>query len=343
MTNASAIGVLLGERFLQTPHLLYDDTIHYAEVITWYGALRFASVTKNDALVTNLIARFAPLFDAEKQLLPRKNHVDFNMFGCLPLELYRITGDERYKKMGLEYADTQWQLPADATEEQKRFAHNGYTWQTRFWMDDMYMIGSVQTQGFRITNDPAYIERTAHEMVLYLDRLQRPGGLFFHTPDSPFYWGRANGWMAWAMADILCILPRDNPHYRTILNAYCLMMENLKAYQSSGGMWKQLIDDDACWDESSCTAMFVYALITGIKHGWLSASSFTGSAARGWDALCAHINTSGDITEVCAGTAAGKNKEHYYKRPRITGDYHGQAPVLWCAVSLLDCTNVFQK
>ena len=41
-----------------------------------------------------------------------------------------------------------------------------------------------------------YIDRTAKAMVAYLDRLQQPNGLFFHTEDARFYWSRGNGWMA---------------------------------------------------------------------------------------------------------------------------------------------------
>jgi hypothetical protein len=33
-------------------------------------------------------------------------------------------------------------------------------------------------------------------MAAYLDRLQQTNGLFFHAPDSPFYWSRGNGWVA---------------------------------------------------------------------------------------------------------------------------------------------------
>jgi len=38
---------------------------------------------------------------------------------------------------------------------------------------------------------------------------------------------------------------------------------------------------------------------------------------------------------VCVGTGAKNERAHYLKRPRIAGDYHGQAPVLWCANALL--------
>lgn len=51
--------------------------------------------------------------------MPFKNHVDLNMFGSLPLELYWVTKDERYKELGLPYADTQWEVPADAKPIEK--------------------------------------------------------------------------------------------------------------------------------------------------------------------------------------------------------------------------------
>ena len=48
----------------------------------------------------------------------------------------------------------------------------GYSWQTRLWIDDMFMITAVQSQAYRSTKNRKYIDRTAKEMVLYLDKLQ---------------------------------------------------------------------------------------------------------------------------------------------------------------------------
>ena len=36
--------------------------------------------------------------------MPIMNHVDVNMFGSLPLELYKITKDQRYLDLGLPYS-----------------------------------------------------------------------------------------------------------------------------------------------------------------------------------------------------------------------------------------------
>ena len=170
---------------METKHQLYFDRgIHYAEVCTWYGALRFAELTNNKELIKLLRNRFELLFHLEKELLPPPIHVDQNMFGCLPLRFYNITKDKRYLDLGLPYADTQWELPANANEEERKWDKKGYSWQTRLWIDDMYMITIVQSEAYKATGDPKYINRAAKEMVLYLDELQHPNGLFYHAPDG---------------------------------------------------------------------------------------------------------------------------------------------------------------
>ena len=81
--------------------------------------------------------------------------------------------------------------------------------------------------------------------------------------------------------------------------------------------------------------MFTYAMIVGIKNGWLDAGVFTPVVRKAWTALVDHINESGDIDSVCEGTNKKNDLQYYYDRRRNTGDNHGQAPVLWCATALL--------
>lgn len=331
------VGALLGRHFVPTKHMLHDTAyIHYAEVCTWYGALRYSETAGDSELTEGLISRFEPFFSTEQNLLPIKNHVDLNMFGCLPLEFYKITKEKRYYDLGMPYADTQWDLPEDATQEYKDLAAKGLSWQTRMWIDDMYMITIIQSQAYNVTGDRKYIDRAAKEMVVYLDELQKPNGLFYHAPDSPFFWGRGNGWMAAGMTELLRYLPEDNPDRPRIMEGYLLMMKNLKNYQTEKGMWNQLVDDPQCWPETSGTAMFTYAMITGVKRGWLSAEEYGPVARKAWLELITYIDPNGDVTEVCIGTNKGFDKQYYYDRPRIIGDFHGQAPVIWCAYALTE-------
>ena len=331
------IGDKIAFNLIDKEHYLHGGKwIHYAEVCTWLGALRFAQVTKNKELLKLLQDRFDFLLTEESSYLPPMNHVDLNMFGSLPLELYKITKDKKYFDIGMPYANTQWQLPSNATEEERRYSEKGYSWQTRLWIDDMFMITIIQNQAYLVTGDKKYINRTAKEMVYYLEELQRPNGLFYHAPDVPFYWARGNGWMAVGMTELLKVLPKENIYYSRILDGYKKMMTSLKEFQGGDGMWNQLIDKPNFWPETSGSAMFSYAIITGVKKGWLDKVTFEPVARKAWLSLASYLSEEGDVKEVCVGTNKKNDEEYYLNRPRVTGDFHGQAPYLWCVTALLE-------
>jgi rhamnogalacturonyl hydrolase YesR len=202
------------------------------------------------------------------------------------------------------------------------------------WIDDMFMITMVQVQAFRATGDRKYIDRAAREMVVYLDSLQKSNGLFHHAPDAPFYWSRGNGWVAAGMTELLRSLPADNPNRPRIMKSYKIMMSTLLKYQAPNGTWRQLIDDPEVWQETSGTGMFAFAMITGVKNGWLKMSKYGPAARKAWLGLISYIDENGDIREVCQGTSKRNDRQFYLDRKRNTGDMHGQAPVLWCATAL---------
>lgn len=338
------VGNRIANKFIVTPHTRFGNPraekapnyITYPDACAWLGALWFGKVTKNEPLLDKLKDRFEPLFSTEQKMLPRMNHVDHNVVGAVPLELYiQKKGDQRYYDLGMRYADTQWEAPVDATPEQKAYADKGYSWQTRIWIDDMFMITTIQSQAYRATGDRKYIDRAAREMAMYLKKIQRPNGLFYHSPEAPFFWARGNGWMAAGMAQLLSILPKDNSDRTTITEAYKKMMNTLKQNQDPDGMWHQLIDEPASYKETSGTAMFTYAMIVGVKHGWLDKKEYGTAARKGWLALVTYINENDEITNVCEGTNIKNDKNHYMNRKQITGDLHAHAPLLWCAVALL--------
>ncbi|MDD3036267.1 glycoside hydrolase family 88 protein [Bacteroides sp.] len=331
------VGKRLAYRFIGENHALHvGKWISYPETFYWTGALKYAALTKDKGLIKLLQNKFDLLFTKEKALLPIMNHVDLNMFGSLPLEFYWVTKDNRYLELGLPYADTQWEVPENAKPKEKEWDGKGYSWQTRLWIDDMYMITIVQTQAYKVTKDQKYLDRAAKEMVLYLDELQRPNGLFYHAPDVPFYWGRGNGWMAAGMAELLRYMPKDHKDRPRILQGFQTMMESLLRYQTPNGIWNQLIDQPDCWAETSGSAMFTFAFINGVKHGWLDAKKYAPAARKAWIALVSYINVKSQVSEVCVGTNKKNDKQYYYDRPRNIGDYHGQAPYLWCVVALLE-------
>jgi rhamnogalacturonyl hydrolase YesR len=324
------IGARVAERFIASPQAGIGmpggpGRITYPETITWYGALTFAQLAGNKDMSSRLAARFAPLFTTDAGLIPDPVNVDFTVFGAVPFELYIETGDERYLELGRHFADAQWASPQPY----------GLTNQTRYWIDDMYMITLVEVQADRATHDEKYLDRAALEMSAYLDKLQEPNGLFYHAPDVPFFWGRGNGWVAAGMAELLSSLPADHPQRAKIMAGYQKMMAALLKVQGKDGLWKQLLDDPEAWPETSCTGMFTFAMITGVKNGWLDPKIYGPAARKGWLGLVSKINADGDISDVCEGTGPKNELNYYLTRARNTGDLHGQGPILWCASALL--------
>jgi unsaturated rhamnogalacturonyl hydrolase len=270
-------------------------------------------------------------------LVPKPDHVDYSVFGAVPLELYMQTKEQRYLNLGKNIADKQWGPPEGprVKPESHEYYKQGLTWQTRMWIDDMFMITAVQAQAYRATQNADYINRAAKEMVVYLDSLQKPNGLFYHAPDVPFFWARGDGWMAVGMSELLRSLPKNNPNYQRIMKGYQLMMSSLLKYQSENGMWLQLIDDPSSWAETSSTGMFTFAFITGVRNGWLDKKTYAPAARKAWLQLITYLDSNADISEVCEGTNKKNDRQYYLDRKRNIGDLHGQAPVLWCATALL--------
>ena len=329
--DENILGLKLIENLLSRDYMLYygGKGLHYSEAGTAVGALRFAENIQDKALIGRIIDRYEKFLEEDSILISRQPHVDHNVMGIVPLQIYLLTGDERYLKVGLSFADSQWENPRD----------DGLTSQTRWWIDDMYMVGMLQIQAYRATRDAKYAGRAALQLTAYINKLQQPNGLFFHGPEFHYHWGRGNGWVAASMAEVLKSLPADHPRRPELMAGYREMMAALLKCQSDNGMWRQLVDYEYSWAESSCTAMFAYAMTAGVRQGWLDKAAYEPAAEKAWKALCAHVDRDGNVREICVGTGQMDDIEFYLKRPRTLGDFHGQAPVLWLIDERMETRN----
>ena len=297
--------------------------VHYAEACAGFGAVRLAGFLNDEERLKALSDRYMRVLDEEIE--NTANHVYVNVYGILPLEVYRHKKEKRFLDQGLNLAIGQWEKPLP----------DGLTSQTRYWIDDIWMIASLQIQAYRTTGELVYLERAALETDSYIQKLQQPNGLFYHGENAPFYWGRGNGWVAAGFAELLSELPESNTHYAPILAGYRKMMNALLEYQSADGMWHQLIDNKNSYKETSSTAMFGYAMTIGSKKGILKGEAYRDAYLKAWNSLTDYINEEGKISNVCVGTPKSDDVIFYLNRPTVTGDLHGQAPVLWFAYSLL--------
>lgn len=337
-------------------HKGYGDgkVVHYPVVSLWVNAIESAWQLQDRRRLTELTKKFNDFLPGGKshQFCSKFAHVDYSIFGSLPYEVFLATGDKRCLEMGKHYADGQWTPPNEKSykmfhslpkEKQDELWAMGFTPQTRLWIDDMYMIIALQTQAYRATGDRKYLDRTAKEMCYYLDQLQLKdgpqAGLFYHAPDARFVWGRGDGWMAAGMATLLSYLPPDSEYRKPIMAGYLKMMTALRECQREDGRWNQLLDvkdDPRNWAESSCTAMFTYAFAMGVRHRWLKAAEYAPRVRKAYLALVDSLDQYANVPEVCIGTGKRDFQSWYFERPRVHGDPHGQAALLWICNVLND-------
>lgn len=297
-----------------------DD--YYATACAYFGVLRLAQATNNTKLLEKAKANYSAFVNNSPDKIKTGN-VDLNVFGILPFELYIQTKDPNCLELAEKLADNEW----------AHLGPDGLTSYSRFWTDDMFMIGALQIQAYRALKKEVYLNRATAELLAYAKALQRHYGLFQHTSEIPVFWGRANGWAAAALTIALENMPQEHKNRSQILAVYQKMMSALRKYQGVNGLWHQVIIDANSYEETSCTAMFTYAMATGVQKGWLD-KSFRQTAVKGFNSLLTKVKD-GQLSDVCVGTGEGKNYDYYLDRPRETGNSHGQAALLWAATAML--------
>jgi rhamnogalacturonyl hydrolase YesR len=334
--DPSLIGKELVQNLLARPKLNLSKNVGYQETCAGYGAVRFAAMIDSRNATSSLkdvIARYqAIITPAGAKLNPKPNHVDNSVFGILPLEIWEatkknndLTPDQRakYLALGLSYADAQF---ATLNPE-------GLSSETRHYIDDAYKICVMQILAYRATGKPVYAANAVKELTAFIDKLQQPTGLFFHGPDAHVAWGRGNGWVAAALAEVLLYLPESDPARPKILASYKSMMAALLKVRAPDGRWRQVLDDPKAFEENSCTGYFIFAMAEGLTQGWLDDITYTPAVKGAWGALCGQIDAKGNVADVSILTEHSNDEAYYLARPIAAGNLHGQFAALWAAAA----------
>ncbi len=208
------------------------------------------------------------------------------------------------------------------------------------WADDLFMSVPFLVTMANATGRQQYLDNAAHQVLQFRKYLLNPQtGLYKHgwfsTTQQPSvaYWGRANGWVAWATAVLLKALPTTHPAYKNIKHAFQQHMAALLPYQAQNGMWHQLLDKPNSYEETSCTAIFAYAIATGVQQGWLSLR-YKQPALKAWEAVAGKIDNRGVVHGICQGTEICADEEFYLQRKTIDNDPRGLGAVIMAGTAI---------
>ena len=112
-------------------------------------------------------------------------------------------------------------------------------------------------------------------------------------------------------------------------------IDGIKPLQPESGVWRQVLDQKALWEETSCTAMFAYSIARAVNRGWIDASNMA-VARKAFAGICAgYITPDGGVNGTCEGTNVGLDVEFYANRKRPDNDLHGRGVVLLAGTEIL--------
>jgi unsaturated rhamnogalacturonyl hydrolase len=273
--------------------------------------------------------------------------------------LYRTTADDRYRRAAFLLRS---QLSTQPRTSGRGFWHKNI-YPNQMWLDGIYMASPFYAEFGRTFGEPAAFDDVTLQITLIEKHTRDPQtGLLYHAWDesrqqrwadpatgcSPHFWGRAVGWYAMALVDVLDDLPLDHPQRPEILAILTRLVAAVQRVQDPAtGLWYQVLDQaDRAGNylEASASCMFVYALAKAVRLGYIGDASMD-VARKGYNGILANlirVDEQGltNLDKICAvgglgGTPYRDGSYEYYIGERIsTNDYKGAGPFVLASLEL---------
>ncbi|MCL2833885.1 MAG: glycoside hydrolase family 88 protein [Treponema sp.] len=311
------------------------NRFHYHQGVFLSGMERVYFLTENKKYI-NYIKDWMDYYIDENGKIRFDEHerqFDDMQPAIMLFNLYKTTGDQRYKKVLDSFAPMVEMWPKNA---QGGFWHK-YDRPNQMWLDLLYMIGPYSVMYAHYFNRPYLFETIYRQMNLMRVNMTDPKtGLLCHAWDdsrmiewcdkntglSQEFWGRAIGWYAVAIQDILDYLPADHCRRGEFISAGIDIINALIRFQDEEtGLWYQVVDKgdrQGNWLETSCSCLYTYAIAKAIKNGFLH-KSYAKYIHLAYDGIIKSLSFEGDnliVSNICVGTGVG-NLEFYFKRPTV--------------------------
>lgn len=278
--------------------------------------------------------------------------------------LYELTGKEKYRMA----MDTLYhQIQGQPRTSEGGFWHKK-VYPQQMWLDGLYMAqpfyaeytlrfvpDSLQARNFDdiVRQFKTVAEHTFDPATgLYRHAWDSSHEMFWANPEtgqSDHAWGRALGWYAMALVDVLELLPETVSGRGDLVRILQGIFDKLPEYaDSASGMWYQVLDTpgrEGNYVEATCSAMFVYSMLKGIRLGILEIPLKT--AREKYDAFVrTFVTRDGDLVslERCCEVAGLGGKDNrrgdydYYINERVrANDPKGIGPAIWAALEMEAC------
>jgi len=294
------------------------NQVWYIQAIALIGQMRLGHLDEVKRLAE-------PYADGTKDSLAHANSLV--LAGHLVFaDLARRTGDPRYLKLVKRVADLGFN--ADGTMKESMPYHEQFS-------DSIFMGAAIVAQAGSLTGEGKYFDLAARHIAFMQHIDLRPDGLYRHQPLTDAAWGRGNAFAAIGLALTLTEFPKNHLRFRELLSSYKNLMEVLRKYQDTDGLWRNVIDHPGAYAEYSATAMLGFSMLRGVREGWLPKRKYQPVIDKAWQAILTRTGPNGHQLDVCESTARMKSLDEYLKRAATLGpDPRGGAMALLFATEL---------
>ena len=261
--------------------------------------------------------------------------------------------------------------------DQPRTFDGGFWHKQRYtnqmWLDGIYMAAPFYAAMARFLHNPQPAYDDVAKQIRLIDEhtYDANTGLNYHGWDamktqpwanpatgcSSNFWGRAMGWYAMALVDVLDYFPTNHPaRPQIIATLQKLSVGVLKFQNPKTGLWWQVMDAaerKGNYEEATASAMFVYALAKGVNHGYLS-HEIIPAIEKGYDGIVKNlIRDDGggqwSLTKCCSvaglggSPSNGKMRDgtfaYYIGEPIVNNDLKGVGPFILAGIEVQQLTR----
>jgi unsaturated rhamnogalacturonyl hydrolase len=310
----------------------------------------------DESLVRSADARTASLIGADGSIAGyRKDEYNLDQVnaGKNLFPLLAETGDARYRAAIDALAA---QLAAQPRTRSGGYWHK-QIYPEQVWLDGLYMAQPFRARLAALDGDEAAAVDVVEQLELIAGMTRDPAtGLLRHAWDesrtqlwadpetgrSPNAWGRAMGWYAMALVDVLDWVPARGDASSRIGTLLRALAEALARFQDRAtGLWSQVVDQGGRagnYLEASVSCMLAYAFAKGVRLGALEPSPWSAVADRACEgAATRFLRAEADglhLDGTCAVAGLGGSPyrdgsfDYYVREPVRADDFKGVGPFI---------------
>lgn len=339
----------------QKPKWEYTPTLMARAFVELYAATK-------DTVYLNHAQRFADQFIGEDGTILTYKQSLYNMDriqgGNFLILLNTINPQPQYL--------TAIETLRDQLREQPRTEEGGFwhkqVYEHQMWLDGLFTGTTFYARYAAWKPEPEAWSDVARQFLVVDQHTRKANGLNHHGWDesrqmgwadsitgcSPETWGRAEGWYVMALADVLEMMPKEQPERPALEVILQRVLDALLTVQDKDThLWYQVPDkgdQEGNYLESTCCAMYAYAMAKGVRIGVLD-QPYKAEAQQVIEGLKKHKlvrNEDGtlSLTDCCAVAGLGGNPYRdgtyaYYIHERIReDDPKGVAPLIIACIEL---------